>query len=169
MALVVEDGTGLSDAESYASVAAADAYATARGLTWSGTDAAKEQALRRATTWLDGRYRGRWPGTKVRLRLQALDWPRTGAHDIAGDTVDYQSVPIEVVNATIEAAVREIATPGSLSPDVTGEKVLTRLGELSWQVTGTGPEAKRPIMTVIDDILSRLIATGRGVTVLARA
>jgi hypothetical protein len=169
MALVVEDGTGLADAESYASVAAADAYATARGLTWTGTETEKEQALRRATSWLDARYRGKWPGDKRRQRFQALEWPRTGAHDMADDPIDYQSVPVEVVNATIEAAAREAATPGGLSPDVTGEKVLTRLGELGWTLTGTGPEAKRPVLTVIDDILSRLIYTGRGVTRVLRA
>lgn len=40
MSLIVEDGTGLPDAESYASVAFADAYFTARNNSaWTGTDA----------------------------------------------------------------------------------------------------------------------------------
>ena len=36
MALIVEDGTGLSDANSYVSVAYADAYFIARNVTYSG-------------------------------------------------------------------------------------------------------------------------------------
>ena len=39
MALITEDGTGRDDAESYVTVAYADNYATAHGLSaWTGAD-----------------------------------------------------------------------------------------------------------------------------------
>ena len=51
MSLIVEDGTGMETAESYASVAQADARLAALGMTnWATlTTTEKEQALRRAT------------------------------------------------------------------------------------------------------------------------
>ena len=46
MAIVTEDGTGKSDAQSYLSLADADAYFTARGVSaWTGSNAVKEAAL----------------------------------------------------------------------------------------------------------------------------
>ena len=54
MALIVEDGSGLSGANSYASTAQADTYASDRGLTaWTGDTATKEAALIRATDYLE--------------------------------------------------------------------------------------------------------------------
>ena len=74
MALVVEDGTGLSTAESYISVADADTYHSDRGnALWTGTDAVKEEALRQATEYLDATYD--WKGS-ISLTTQALNWPR---------------------------------------------------------------------------------------------
>lgn len=74
MSLSVEDGTGLSTAESYVSVAECDTYATNNGLTaWTGTAAVKEVALRKATRYLDTAFR--WRGVRS-TTTQALEWPR---------------------------------------------------------------------------------------------
>ena len=76
MSIIVEDGTGLTTAVAYVAVADADAYHTAMGNTaWTGTDAAKEIALRRATQYLDNRYTYR--GTRL-TSTQALEWPQIG-------------------------------------------------------------------------------------------
>ena len=78
MSLIVEDGTGRADAESYASVSVADAYHTARGNTaWAAlaTTALKEAALRKATDYLGQTYGLRWKGYRM-TTTQALDWPR---------------------------------------------------------------------------------------------
>lgn len=57
MALITEDGTGLSTAESYIDVAWFKAYCDAHGHSYAGkTDPQIEQALRRATAWLDARH-----------------------------------------------------------------------------------------------------------------
>ena len=64
MALITEDGTGRADAESYCSVAAADAHHAARGAAaWAAlTTEAKEQALRRATDYMGQIYGPLWAG-----------------------------------------------------------------------------------------------------------
>ena len=74
MALIVEDGTGKATAESYVSVADCGTYCTAHGLTaWTGTDAAKEVALRNATQYIDTNYAFKAEKTYVD---QALEFPR---------------------------------------------------------------------------------------------
>jgi hypothetical protein len=166
MPLIVENGTGMANADSYVSLADANAYATSRGLTFpiAGADATlAEQALRRATVWLDAAYRGRFSGYRKNRRAQALEWPRTGALDALcpPNPIDPDAVPIEIVQATIEAAVREKAAPGSLSPDVTPGKIISEVAvEVAVSVkyaTPGGVQDQRPVSTVIDGILSPLL------------
>jgi hypothetical protein len=167
MALVVEDGTGIADAESYLSVADADSYHAAAGnAAWpaSGSEPEKEQALRRATRYITGKYRGRWPGERVKGRAQGLDWPRIEAYDSEGLWIDDDIVPPEVENATAEAALREFQQPGSLTPDEVSTAQIKRtrdkLGPLETEVeymAGAG-ESVRPIVTQIDEILAGIFS-----------
>ena len=103
--LITETGAGLADAESYASVAAADARCASLGLTaWAVLDeGAKEIALRRATQFM-ATYRTRWAGRRVHQQ-QALDWPRYNVA-VDGFVLPSTSVPLDVVNACIDLAVR---------------------------------------------------------------
>lgn len=105
MALVVEDGTGLANAESYASVADATTYATDRELTaWTAgtvTDANREAALRRATEYIEAEYGQRFAGVPL-TTTQALHFPLEGA----------TAVPVGIQRATIELAI--IALSGAL-------------------------------------------------------
>ena len=167
MALIVEDGTGKADAESYASLATIVAYATARGLVFvitGGTNEADaESAARRATVWLDGAYRGRFTGRRTNGRKQALEWPRVNAHDqqCPPDYIESDEIPQEIVDACCEAAIREKAAPGALSPDVTPGTIAKRervegAVEVEYVRAG-GVVDQRPVATVIDDILGSLL------------
>lgn len=106
MALTVEDGTGKADAESYAAITDANTYHAALGqAAWAAlSDAAKEQALRRATTFIDWRFR--FYGEK-RTAEQALAWPRVGATDY-GWLVDDATVPAKLKRAVAEAALLSV-------------------------------------------------------------
>lgn len=166
MPLVVETGTGAANAESYVSVENAAIYAAARGLTFPASPLAPaEQALRRATAWIDATYRGRFPGTKMNGRSQALEWPRSDAEDRNCDEIPSDEVPVEIVNATVEAAVREMASPGSLSPDyVASERVKReKVGSLEVEYSDKeqGVQDAIPVVTVIDGILGTLFSTSR--------
>ena len=103
--LINETGAGLADAESYASVAAADARCASLGLTaWTAlAESDKEIALRKATVFM-ATYRTRWAGCRVYQR-QALDWPRYNVA-VDGFTVPSNTVPMDVVNACVDLAVR---------------------------------------------------------------
>ena len=156
----------------YGTLVGAGTYHTARGNSaWTGSDADKTAALVRATDYIDGRYRvmlrtGKWVsmfrGSRTEGRSQDHEWPRLGATDAEGNAIDDDVVPIEVEYATYEAALRELVTPGSLSPDfvpntqVTKEKVGPI--ELSYaDGSGTGSTPNRPIVPVIDEIIAPLI------------
>lgn len=105
MTITIETGAGLADAESYASVAAADVRCASLGLTaWTAlAEADKEIALRKAALFMST-YRTRWAGCRVYQR-QALDWPRYNVF-VDGFTVPSTAVPVDVVNACIDLAVR---------------------------------------------------------------
>lgn len=170
MALIVEDGSGLANAESYVSVSDCAAYATARGLTFPATPEDKaEAALRRATSYIDNIYRTRFPGQRKKFREQGLEWPRVGVVDMNGFAVSSDEIPIEVIRATCEAAVRELASPGSLTPDVTPGKVKKRVRvegavEVEYAVGAGDVASQQPISPLIDGILAALIGIGQPFT-----
>lgn len=165
---------GATTADSYATLAAADAYHADRGnAAWTGADALKEAALRRATAWLDGRYSARWPGVRSFGRDQALDWPRGYAVDRDGYDINAAAIPAEVVHATCEAALRELVKPGSLSPDVTpgSAKVLTGVGNLTWTPLRATADAAdmAPTLLAVDAALARLFTGGGSSVQMVRA
>jgi hypothetical protein len=105
VSLVVEDGTGLTNADAYASIATVDAYATARGLsTWAGNDTVKEAAIREATIYLDASYS--WKGA-IESEDQALAWPREGVTD--KERREVTGLPQRVIDACCELAVMKIS------------------------------------------------------------
>jgi hypothetical protein len=109
MAFVVETGAGLQNSNSYASVAAADDYVAERGIAgWSGLDtSAKQQALIKATDYLEATYRDAWKGDRV-TQTQALSWPRISAY-VDRFLLDSNIVPQPVIKACIEMALRAAA------------------------------------------------------------
>lgn len=108
MTLIVEDGSGMATAEAYVSVADATTRHTALGnAAWTGTDAAKEAAIRRATQYMEQAYRGRWKGTRL-YRVQALSWPRYGA-EVDGWCIPSTEVPRDVANACADLALRALS------------------------------------------------------------
>lgn len=158
MALVVEDGTGKADAESYVSVADCVAYAAANGLTFSDDpEATAEQALRRATAWIDATYRNRFPGVRSHGRTQALEWPRGWAEDANCYAISATEVPPEVVNATCEAAIRELAEPGLLSPDLERGGDIKRLKAGSVEIEYGAAAPTSTTFAAIDNALSSIL------------
>lgn len=122
-------------------IAEADAYATARGRTWAGDNATKTAALRRGQDYVAGKYNRRW----------LIDFEDTTAPDV-------------VKYAIVEAAVRELAVPFSLMPDVQmgTAKVLTKVGSLGWTPVKTDAKAAdfEPTIFAIRGLLSGVASMG---------
>lgn len=159
MVLITTPGSATAD--SYATLAEANTYHIDRGNTaWTGSDALRDAALRRATTWVDNTYRHRFPGWRTDDRDQNLEWPRTHAFDIAGELLDVDEIPIEIKRAQIEAALRELVAPGSLSPDFTASEQLKSLDVfqvVKREFFGGGENAVLPVLHIVDGILAGLI------------
>ena len=110
MSINVEDGTNVSSADSYISVADADTYNLAHTADpdWvAAITAVKEKGLKLATQYLDSKYRMRWRGARFN-EVQALGWPRTGFYDYDGFEIEGESVPTRLEEATVEAAIRVV-------------------------------------------------------------
>ena len=161
MTLIVEVGQGLTDAESYASVADADTYFSNRGMTnWATLSAEeKEQALRRATDYMGQAYRGRWKGYRTSV-TQALDFPRQSVVmcDMATNyTIPFDVIPNEVKTACIEYAWR--AASGELAGDLTQGILSESVGSLSVRYDNHSPQHVR--YRAIDMLLKPFL-TGSG-------
>lgn len=140
MTLVVEDGTGLSTAESYISVADTDTRHTALGNTaWTGTTAAKETALRVATEYMEQVFRQNWKGHRVDYD-QALSWPRYGAV-VDGFDVLSTIVPTDVANACADLALKSLSE--TLAPDLERGVKREKVGPLEVEYDTASPQAKR--------------------------
>lgn len=156
-------------ADYYGTLSDALAYHAARGNDpWAAaaSDALREAALLRASEWIDASFRGRFCGYKTGLRAQLREWPRTGAVDIDCFQISQTEVPREVLNATYEAALRELASPGSLTPDyVASQQVISEtVGPISTTYRSDVKQNDvRPVLHVVEDILSALIGDGRKV------
>ena len=115
MALVVEDGTGITNANAYVSVAEADSYFQARNNpSWSTrTTADKEKAILYATSFLDGVFY--WLG-HIKKFEQSLGWPRILVYDKDHRPIGSDSVPQRVKDAACELALEGLDKP--LSPSL---------------------------------------------------
>lgn len=169
MALTVEDGTGLPEADAFVSVEDCDAYCTAQGLTgWTGATRSPpdddEAAIRRATAWLSTSFA--WKGSRALGRVQALAWPRSDATDGEELDIDDDEVPIEVVQATCIAAAFERANPGGLMPTVTLTERIKRekVGplETEYAVATPSPDAAKPVLTSVAALIDGLLSTSGG-------
>jgi protease II len=96
MALIVEDGSLVANANSYITLAEYKAWADARGLTYSADDTTVEQQILRAMDYLE---RIEYIGNKANEN-QPLQWPRTEAL-IDGYYADATEIPKEVKTADL--------------------------------------------------------------------
>lgn len=113
-------------ADFYGTVNGYHTYHTEReSLTGPHGDAAVLAALLVASEWIDARYRTLFCGLKVGERAQAREWPRTGALDYYGYAVESTSVPVEIEQATYEAALIHLTGSTPLSQNFTPAKYRT--------------------------------------------
>lgn len=163
MALTVEDGTQVAAAESYVSAADCTTYHTNNGnAAWTGTDAVKEAALRKACRYLDGEYRKRWKGQKVYPTTQALEWPRAGVmvldepidlgvSDIYYGVLEITTIPQRLKDAQCELALLVLA--GELAPAVDGSIRREKIDVLETEYA-PGVRPGKKLYPVVDQLLS---------------
>lgn len=145
--LIVEDGSGLSDADAYISVAFADDYHAKHGnADWSGEIDALEAAIRKSSQYLDARYNFR--GCAL-TETQALEWPR-----------DYATWPVRrVQEACAELALRALSA--SLYTDQSDAAVTEEtVGPLTVKYA-TAQNGGQVRFAIVDELLSPYTGAGR--------
>jgi hypothetical protein len=171
MALIVEDGTGKPDAESFISVADATAYHAARGnAAWAAlaSDTLREQALRKGTDYMEQMYRERWAGTRL-TATQALSWPRymvpmkdaPGGYGSWPAYYPQDEVPLIVAHACAELALR--AAAGELAPDIDRVTTREKVGPLEVEyAAGAAPYVR---FRAVDNMLTPFFGAGGGMNI----
>jgi len=155
MSLIVEDGTGLADANSFASVAEADAYHAGHlyASTWTAAvTGTKEKALMMATRILDSA--AKWVGRRTFPETQALGWPRELAY-LDGTLLAENAVPMPVKNATAELARLLIGEDLTADPAQNGIKSLD-LGKGALVIEFREDVKKKQIPTMVSTLLMGL-------------
>ena len=141
MSLIVETGSGVSNAESLCDVAFATQYHADRNNTaWSAlTTAQMETALRKATDYMEAVYKSQWQGMRVN-NIQALDWPRVG---VTANNYYVLStiVPLPIKKACCELALKTITI--DLLPDTTQQKTSVTVGPISTTYDKFSPQNKQ--------------------------
>jgi hypothetical protein len=116
--LILETGAGLSNANSYASLAEAESYHEGRShvSAWTAlTLTEKTVALVEATLLIDVYLD--WDGSKA-TEAQALRWPRVGVVDRDGYAIDSTVIPLWLKQATAEQGRRLQESDRTAEPDL---------------------------------------------------
>lgn len=171
--VIVEDGSGIENANSYQSVQDWKAYADQHGWDYSAFDDDQiGSSIIRATSAIDLLYESRFPGVQTYEAAQALQWPRKAGYvfngvfylgypetvaNAAGWPIPKNSVPDAIVKATAEGAWRELQSPGSLAPDLErgGAIKSIKAGSVGIEYRDTAPAGT--IYTVLDGLMASLL------------
>lgn len=147
MALIVEDGTGLSTAESYVSLAAFQSYCDARGYNYDAyDDEVIEQRLRTASTYIDTIFR--YKGSRSSAS-QALEFPRIDLYDWSSLLVT--GVPNRVKHACAELAFKGLTESLYQDLDRGGKVSSESVGPVSVTYADDAPAGK--VWTVAHNLL----------------
>lgn len=157
---VVEDGTGLSNANAYCTVTEADQYHVDQGdpTTWSNAiQSAREDAIRQATQAIDLGFS--WKGIRVNSTM-SLRWPRWGVEDDDFYVVDSTSVPQRVKEAAAYLALKVI-NGDVLLPDHQDEGEVKRkkevLGPLTEETEYFSPNSPNKEYQKVEAMLSPFV------------
>jgi len=153
MALVIEDGTGITGADSYASVATLEAFAASRKITIPAAEADKEALLLKAADFLEMKaYVG-----DVLVETQGLQFPRalTDAEGVETST----GLPAKVVRAQLLLAIEAISGP-LFAAARTGKYKRTKIDQIYVEYNKAYEIAGPLYFPTVDDLLSEWLRGG---------
>ena len=165
---IVETGSGLSNANSFITVAFAKEYWLARGRSvvtpTPYTDTVIQEALVRGTQYISESHR--WKGFRRRQRhstegFQALEWPREDVLDREGNWVPSYEVPREVKQATAEAGWYELQNPHGLQPSyISHGRIKSQMVgnlKIEYDVSRKDASGARPVLLIIRDLIGEFL------------
>jgi hypothetical protein len=163
MALVVENGSLVTGANSFVSVAEARAFAAARASNLPESDEAVEAAAVVAADFLET-FAARFKGSKVDPEIQALTWPRKDVV-LDGWAVPITTIPQALKNAQCQLII-EAANGLDLMPTGTGREIIReKIDVIETQYQPGAGGSPQPFLTKALAFLEPLLSTGAGLRV----
>jgi hypothetical protein len=171
MAFIVEDGTGVEDANAGVSVEYVDEYCADRAMTeWTGDTATKRSAIIRATDYIENRFS--FKGEPY-SEDQGLHYPISDSYDADEDdeTDEPAEMPENYLKAIAEYSVRALSGPLAPDPVVsdTGLQVsskMEKVGPLEESTTYTTSQARVIRAYPAADMLLRDLVKSTGNSVI---
>lgn len=161
MTLVIEDGTGKSTAESYASQAEYTAYWTIEGKedAYDFDVSEIEAALVAATRDIERRFYGLWVGQRT-TKAQALSWPRLASD---ADGFDWTGqIPPALKTAVIETAWLNLSGQDlravQATQNIKSQKI--QAGSVVVEKVFANPDTKETQSEEIEKILAPILRSG---------
>lgn len=165
MSLVVEDGTGLADANTYVTLAEVRAFAVARGKTVPADDTLLTVMVIKACDYIET-FADRFRGSRLEATAltQALSWPRQCV-EMFGYPVANGAIPNQLKAAQMQAVVELIAVPDFL-PAITSPQVLREtVGPVTTQYSERNGALSQPYFPFVDALLRPVLNSGGTVAV----
>ena len=157
--IIVEDGSGVTGANSYISYDTFNTYCTTRGHDISSyTESQLSGAIIKGADYLDRAWF--WPGYRT-SSSQAMQWPRTGAYYRDGYYIESTEIPTGLACAQSEyafASLSESLYPGSDTSNI--KSISESVSSLKTSTTYFENVSADPIFTHGDNCVKNI----RGVT-----
>lgn len=159
MALIIEDGTIVANANSYVTLAEARAYALARGVTLSATDSVVEILAIKSMDYLES-FDNQFKGIR-KTETQALSWPRDYVYR-NDNGYEYPAIPNELKNAQCQLMI------DANSFDIEPNRLLTDKGQrIKEKIEGAieveytqQDQLTRPILRKFNSLIAPLLKNG---------
>lgn len=146
--LIVEDGSGVDDANSYITLDYSNEYHVLRNNTdWNGTQEEKESSIVKATDYFEILYKHRFRGTQ--FNMNGLSFPRTPGTAYYDNRVEIEPLPENVKKAIAELALQLLNGEVTISPLNSGvTSTSASVGSISesksYDATGSSPYSVHP-------------------------
>ena len=156
--ITVEDGTGVTGANSYITSAQATTYHDNHGNTdWTSDADTRTSSCIRGASWLDNYFLGMWKGAKT-SSSQAMQWPRQEVTDEDGESIGSGTIPQRIKDANALAA---LAVPKEQQVDFPGSVKRVKGGSAEVEFAGGGMPSRERIDLIRELVLPYLKPGGR--------
>ena len=156
--ITLEDGTGVTGANSYITTAQADTYHDNHGNTDWTTDAdTKTSSCIRGAAWVDNYFLGQWKGAKS-SSSQPMQWPRQNVTDEDGESVGSGTIPQRIKDANAMAA---LAVPKEQQVTYAGNVKRVKGGSAEVEFAGGGLMSRERIDLIYELVSPYLKSAGR--------
>jgi len=117
----------------------------------------------RGSSYIDGLYGARFPGTPTNGIAQERAWPRTGAVAASGEAIASDAIPNAVIEASYFAAYYEAQNPGALTVAASAAGAVKRekVGSLEteyFEASGSAAANAIPVLSAVEGLLAPILA-----------